>query len=139
MLMIKVKSKKIRYLIIGIIGFCIGLAMWFIYSLLTRPKAVVKPTLTSVTVTITHPDGKPLADTSLNITNFGYAWSGRTDKNGAATVPPQAISPPVRVCALNDPRTSNVKCDYSASIDESGKALDPADSLVVSLHSNFVK
>lgn len=135
--MIKLKSTRIRYLLIAIIGLCLGLVLWLIYSFVTRPRAATTPALTSVTVTVSHPDGSPLANSRLSITNFGYAWSGNTDKNGSATVPPQAISPPIKICAFSGPDSGSGKCDYSASIDESGKALESGNTLIVSLQDNL--
>jgi hypothetical protein len=135
--MIRLKSRKQRYLFIGVVAACIGLATVIVIYLLTRPRVVAKPVLTSITVTVTHPDGKPLANTALSITNFGYAWNGMTDKDGNAVVPPQAIAAPIHICALNTPRTTKATCDLTASIDNAGKALDPANSLLVSLHDNM--
>lgn len=135
--MIKRNSKKSRYLIIGSAVLLVALATWVVYTLVTRARTTPKPELTSISVTVTHPDGSPLVNTSLTITNFGYAWNGMTDKNGIAVVPPQAIASPIKVCALNTPRTTNKMCDLSASVDESGKALDTANTLAVSLHNNF--
>jgi hypothetical protein len=107
------------------------------YYLLSHPKAIRRPELASISATITHPNGSPLADTKLSITTYGYTWNGTTDSDGLVTLPPQVIAEPIKLCALNSPRTSRDKCDFVATVDNAGKTLAKDDTLTVSFHNNY--